>query len=836
MQLFLRVHLRGLWESRSRGLFAVAGVALGVTVVVGVTMLNAQVGRPFEKSRVGRARQNVWQVTPVVQGRLPESFFRRLEGVAGRARSVPVTAELTPMIGPRGRTAGVLLLGTDCRIEAVVGGFDCASRVAGRMVSGPGVPLAVSRRAAEALGASAGSSVALPGGLAGEAHVGRIFDDAALRDLNNGFLAVADVPAVQSLLGRQGFLSEAYVVGAGGVTRMGLERAMDGVALVSAPRSRLPAFLQLARQFLGLVSVLAFLVGVLIALNAVGLALEERRVAIGTLGALGASNSRLLVGFLGEGAVLGLIGGLVALPGGYLFGGFLLEGFGTTLLRGTGAEVSPGFEISLVLVGIAAGVLAGLLAAFPAAVGVLRAGPLASMGDVAGRTRQRPPLRWPAPVGLALIAVGVLTAPAFGKGRVPLAVGYVGVGLAVTGFVLVLTWVAPRATNALAYGAGYVRPAESCLSIADLARLPNRTAFTVAVLSMGATVAVAVFSLQSITNDTFTTLRRRMFADTVIVSGQRVGDQREGYVSDALLERVRQVNEGGAVTPRYRAIIPSPTEPRLVMAFPVGSAYARDYVRVVGPERRAWSRIARGQVGLSTLAAGRLGARPGSRVRLPTVLGPRDFSVATVFEPRFGDDTGIGEWILVSPEVGRRFWGTVRTDLSATPAPGRGPAALASRLRVLRTAEVADLSRQVADSRESVARYLGPFNLLAFALLAVAGAAVLNMLFLGLVQRRRERAVFRALGMTTELERRVILVETACMAALAALAAAGGALLFSWLLVAASPVFFGVSLRWEPVGSALATGALAALLVAFLGALWPVAYAGRFSAEALRAE
>ena len=74
------------------------------------------------------------------------------------------------------------------------------------------------------------------------------------------------------------------------------------------------------------------LVGLLIALNTILLAVEDRRAVMGTIGAIGARPVGLFGGMLGEGAVIGVLGGLLGVPSGFLLGSHLVDRFGEAML------------------------------------------------------------------------------------------------------------------------------------------------------------------------------------------------------------------------------------------------------------------------------------------------------------------------------------------------------------------------------------------------------------------------------------------------------------------------------------------------------------------------
>ena len=63
-----------------------------------------------------------------------------------------------------------------------------------------------------------------------------------------------------------------------------------------------------------------------------------------------------------------------------------------------------------------------------------------------------------------------------------------------------------------------------------------------------------------------------------------------------------------------------------------------------------------------------------------------------------------------------------------------------------------------------ITRFLRPYTIAGYVVMAAAGLSVLNVFVLGLVQRWRERAGLRAIGMTAGQERAVIVANAACSA------------------------------------------------------------------------
>ena len=95
-----------------------------------------------------------------------------------------------------------------------------------------------------------------------------------------------------------------------------------------------------------------------------------------------------------------------------------------------------------------------------------------------------------------------------------------------------------------------------------------------------------------------------------------------------------------------------------------------------------------------------------------------------------------------------------------------------------------------------ITRFLEPLTIAAYVVMAAAGMSVLNVFVLGLVQRKRERAALRAIGVTPGQEQAVIIANAGLLGLLVAgLAVLGGVgLTYLWSL--GSPVFYGIKIDW----------------------------------------
>lgn len=850
---FRRIHLAALIADWHRTLLSVIGVALGVTVVLGTLILKSELVRPFDSfgpALTHAADFGVVEVVPNVSGRLPIDTVDRLRAeVAGARAVIPVVAALTPVEVTGGRphpvrpTQGFFLLGGSCQIELLVGAFDCERRAREvEPVPGPGVPLQIPAVIAARHGLQLGDEVRIPGLPPGSAHLGWTFPEFdRVAGVNGGYVLFApSADLAASLVGIPGYATAAFVLPEQGTdgsrVAADVDRVIAGVATADAPRTHLPAILVGAAQNLNLTALAGIIIGVLIAVNTVLLAVEDRRAVMGTIGAIGAKPVGLFGGMLGEGAAVGLLGGLLGVPSGFLFGTYLLDRFGRSMLAGSGGTVTAHFTPALVGIGAAAGIVCGIIAMLGPSTRLLRDGPLASMASVAGVQHARKIPTWPLGAGVILLAGAVVVMKIFERGSLPLGMGINGLTLALCGVVLVTVWFAPRGARVLIELLTFARPAVGRLLGADTRRYAVLFALCAALLAESASLVIGSYGMQLLGTQQVAAQKADRLPTALLISAQSVFDQRAGRISDSTFELVAGAARGRQVSSHWRSTISSGTSSRLVDGVTPGDWYSQALYEPAGNGDRFWRGLRDGEVGLSTIAASRLGVAAGGTVELPTVGGLKRYLVAGIFRPRMVNDAAVGDIVLVADELARSDWAAVRDQVAvAYPSAADASAHRDDFLRLGAGLSVYDDDEWRTVASAGITRFLEPLTIAGYVVMAAAGLSVLNVFVLGLVQRRRERAALRAIGVTPGQERAVIIANAALLGVIVSGIAvfSGVGLTYLWSL--GSPVFYGTEIDWGVAPLALRTGVAAVFVLVVAAAVYPVVHSGRLeTAEVLR--
>lgn len=841
---FRRIHLAALIVDWRRTLLSAIGVAVGVTVVLGTLILKTELARPFDSfgpSLTHAADLGVVAVTPNVSDRLPISTVEDLRAkVTGAEAVIPIVAALTP-VDMAGERHGFFLLGGSCQIELLVGPFNCAQRARDeKPVAGPGVPLQIPTVIAQRHGLRLGEELRIPGLPPGSAHLGWTFHEfERVEGINDGYVLLApsaDVAA--NMLATQGYFTSAFVVPRPGAEiTTDIDRVIAGIATVGPPRPQRPAVFTNAAQSFNLTVLVGVIVGVLIAVNTILLAVEDRRAVMGAIGAIGARPLGLFGGMLGEGVIVGLLGGLLGVPGGFLLGMYLVNRFGTSMLAGSGGILTTHFTPSLIAIGAAAGIVSGILAMVGPAVRLAREGPLASMASAGGVQRARSIPMWVLFAGIAALAGGVVVSKIFERGRLPLAMGINGMTVGLLGVVLVTMWVAPRAAEVLIGLMTRARPDIGRLLGADVRRYSVLFALSAALLTDGTSLAIASHAMQLLGAEQVAAQKADRLPDSLLIAGQSILDQRTSQITDSTFALVTGVADGRSVSSRWRSKISSGSMPRLVIGVTPGDWYSEALYQPTTSPDALWKGLREGKIGLSEIAASRLGAGTGATVELATVDGPKRYRVAGIFRPRIIDDTAVGDIVLASESRARSDWAAVRDQVAVEYRSAEEASAHRNDFLNLDAGlSVYDNEQWRSVAATGITRFLKPFTMSGYVVMVAAGLSVLNVFVLGLVQRKRERAVLRAIGVVPGQEQAVVIAHAVLLGLLVAVFGGLGGVGLTYLWSLGSPVYYGIRIDWAVLGLPLRTGAAAVTALVLAASVYPAIHARRLEpAEELRA-
>ena len=281
--------LRPLRRDLLRSGLTILSVALGVAVVIAVDLAGDAATGSFQSSLTSLVGKVDYEIT--ANGGVDERVIAKLTALPVNARFAPVI-EQPITVADKG---SVTLYGVDSVIEPTA--------------------VAISSDSAERFGWKTGDAIELRG----REHTGQFRVRAIVSGQTVGWVAV-DIAAAQQLLDLYGKLDRIEVTLEPGEDAADVERLVRGAVPstydVSTPGARSEENQRMLRAFrwnLRILSYISLLVGAFLIYNAMAVSVVRRRTEIGILRAIGLSARGVLAIFLGEAAVLGLVGSLAGI-------------------------------------------------------------------------------------------------------------------------------------------------------------------------------------------------------------------------------------------------------------------------------------------------------------------------------------------------------------------------------------------------------------------------------------------------------------------------------------------------------------------------------------------
>ncbi|WFE99412.1 FtsX-like permease family protein [Micromonospora sp. WMMD964] len=808
----IRLTLRSLRAEALRMLLSALAVVLGVAFVAG-TMIFVDGMRAGTYERAGTFdRHTDLGVYSAGREVLPPTLVDRVRAVDGVAAAAGELTDTAGVLGVDGRPVLGFTVLAAIPTEDALRSYDV---VAGRLPDRAGeVVLDAQTVAAE--GFALGAAVRV-GGATGPAHpytlVGTVDVAGTARDVGGPFVGMVG-PDALALTGRRGY-GRVLVAARPGVSVAALTerlRAVVGGEATVKSRAQIldeavedavrnvEQFRMLLLIFVGVAVVVA---GFVIA-NTFAIVLAQRTRRTALLRLIGATRGQVFRAAVLESAVLGL----VASACGVLLGVALAGGMRLVMSR-LDAPVTGGLTVtgSTVVTGLLLGTALTVCAALLPAWRGTRVAPVAALTDAAvqparaaGRVRLA--------VGAVVLAVGVAAlAGAADAGQLLLVA--VGGVLAFFGIVLFGPVLVPALARVFGWPARRVLGATGELAVANTIRNPRRVAASATALVIGIGLVSAFMVGARSTKDGIERSVDAQIGTDFVVSG--IGQNLPAALAGELAARPEL-----GVVHEQRSTVVDDVEIRAAHPALVG----RTLDAVLAGDA---ARLGPGQVLVHRESAQARGWQVGSSV---TVRG-RSFRVAAVVtDDTSGDGAPTGHVIDMADEDFAALFPDQRGFLAEVdPAAGvsadRAREAIETVLGRYPTVNLMDQGAYKKMLTGTVDMLLVFVTALLGLAVVIALVGVANTLSLSVVERTRENAVLRAVGLTRGRLRGVLAVEAVLMALVGAVlgvALGTGVSASAMALLARLGGDFHVVLPLGQLGLTLAVAVVAALLASVLPA------------------
>ena len=855
-----------LWAASARHLLrhpaqlalALLGLALGVATIIAVDIATASSGRAFELSMEavnGAATHEIRggpggvdetlyvrlktsgvavALTPIVEGYVDVGYETlQLVGIdplvdatvrgdsrlssAGRAGGASGGADRSA--GDSGRSSGEAARGAG---GASPGGIESITR----WLTEPGAAVMAAGTAAR-LGIGVDQSFRLR--IGGAVREGKLIG--TLGGAGSGFdtLLLSDISQAQEWLGMQGRLSRIDVRvppgSEGEQTLKQLQAQLPAGVLLEPAERRTKQSLDMTAAFttnLQAMSLLALLVGVFLIFSAVSFAVVQRRRVIGVLRALGATRSRVLAMILTEALMLGVVGAALGLVLGVFIGRELVALVSRTIndlyfVVAVNDVVIPGLAVAKA---VGAGIGVALFAAAVPAIEVANSAPSLGLRRSVVEQRAVHASRW-------LVGASVVLAAAAGVivlfSTRSLLAGFVAL------FLLLLTVAAitPALLRAMAMATSRVVGRFSPiarLASGDIAASLSRTGVAVASLGLAIASMIGVsIMVESFRESLRTYLTQTIRADLYITAPGPGFGRPERRIEPDVLRDILTLPAIAEHTESRRVTVDSTRGPIRVDAIRLVPA-SRDAMPLIsGSRATTWAAFERGAVVVSEPLAWHLQLNVGDRLMLQTTSGARSFDVAGIYR-EYGNDQGT---MLMSRDVYRRFWqDDAVTAIGVYLEPGTdAPAAKAliretvrrrQALAMTSNYEVRAISMRIFERTFVITRVL--YWLTA----GVAAIGLISALLAWELERSRELAILRALGLTPRGAAGLIEAQTAFMGFVAFIAAIPAGVLTAVLLITViNRRAFGWQIEFHITAQQFANAFAVAMIAALVAGVYP---------------
>jgi putative ABC transport system permease protein len=848
-----RIALRFLRARNARPVLTIVAIALGVALVCALDIVSRSMQLAFDEIIDTMAGRTALEVSAGDGGLLKEEVAAEITRVPGVELAVPVVhATAFPTDGSG---EAVTVQGIDLLNDGALRVYE-ARDASGQPIDDPVRFLANPRAVILTRSFAARRGLAEGGTIELDTPRGRrtftilaLLEPAGVARVYGGNLVVMDVAAAEDVFTARGMVSRVDVVvrraASVDAVRTAIATALPPGLHVTTPAQR-KVDLQRVMQSFGLlvraIGLVGLLVAYLIAFNGVSSGFERRGWQLGVLAAIGARPRAIWREQMKE----AFLNGVASVALGVVLGLVLARALLPVVVTATALNfnvIAPHVQLvptaASITTAIVLGIGATLLAAWLPAARAVRLGIAMTLG---GRGREVPVegrRRWTSTVALGVAALVAIV--------LQWALASPIVGLVATGLVAAtVAAAAPPLVQMIATRAGpWLRRAGHAsghLAATGLRDHPRRVGLTTATIAVGiAAVAWLWILARSFEGSVVDALGRAIRADLVVTSTNIGSGFLEAPLGGEVVDAVRAV-PGVQAAAGWRAL-EWPYRGDVIGLSAYDAIYFRDRRFGEWPLHASsipdpWDVVARGEgVVVSTSFVKSFGVGAGGTLELDTPTGPASLPIVGVttdfvspkgtielardlFERRWRDATVTRTFVLKSDDVAA---GELRARLAAALGTTFG-------VRILSARELMDyFVTQVRRAFSVIPIFAGTVYLVILVGLA-------SSLATSVLDRRRELAVVRAIGLRPALVRRVVVLESLVIGiAGLGLAAAGGLALATMWVTQTFQLLLGWALQVSIPGPELLAVGFTTLLVCYLAARAPARRAEALEvAEALR--
>jgi putative ABC transport system permease protein len=516
-------------------------------------------------------------------------------------------------------------------------------------------------------------------------------------------------------------------------------------------------------------SFVALLVGVYIIFNSFTIAVNQRWKEIGILRAVGVEQGNVSRMFLFEALLMGVIGSLVGIAG-----GFLLASAANRVMRGMVAAVygvvstaAPArLHLDQCALAFALGVAASMIGAWYPARGASCLDPAMALHNIEARQRETV-LGWRRiGAGLLLIAAGAALV-VWTPSRLGLPIQFVFATIVLLGLTIVLPKMVLWSARAMRPIMNWAGGSEGALAVDAMIQTPRRCAATVGALMVGLMFVFSTASyIQSYRQMIDRWMNQVLNADIFVATSAMLRSTSYHFTEDlgrkiAALPGVSRVENV-----RFTAI-PYRGDTAAVIAIEMDGFLMRSQNAIEGADSgTVHDRLTRGEgVLVSRNFALRWGVGIGNRVTLQSPTGTLERPILGFLDD-YRSEKGT---IFMDRALYQKYWGDDAVDfIDVDLNPGVDQLAMKKEVERLTAGSFHAFVYTNAEFKRWISSLVDQFFTLNYMQLVVAVTiailGIVNTLLISVSERRREIGIVRAIGGLRSQIRKLVLLEAVAVA------------------------------------------------------------------------
>jgi putative ABC transport system permease protein len=837
---------RNLWVRKSRTLLTLSGVALGVALVLAVSITNASAKKSFEDffaQASGNANLTIADAASMsVQKGFRASLLRQVKSFPGVVTAVGMTADSALLLGKDKQITNLTVLGVEPEDDIRVRSYELAQ---GRFLKAGdrSYEIVLPKPLAEKRGLALDDKVELQVGQESQTFtlIGLLADKGAARAYN-GSVGYVTLDVARDVFERSDKYDQIDLVAESAIAdksdqldrlKADLQDQLGDSFTVDYPASTGKSIADAISGLttaLGMFTIIALIVSALLTYNTFSMIALERTHEWGLLRSLGTGRGQLLRLVLVEAVFMALIGAGLGLLGG-LFLAIPLTRM-MSVMFGGGLEITA-MDIPLegVVSAAVSGIVVTLLASLLPARNVTRITPMEAL-RTRSEKREGFIVRHGWKIGLALLAVFIGDA-AFGllpgSGQLSLIVAF--------GSVTFLTpMVISLLERVIRYGMALLYGMPGRLGSLNIQRNKSRATLTVSVIVVGAAMTVGMGGMQVSFKAELESWIEAAVGGDLWISGMTPMRSEVG-------QRIAMTTGIGAITPErwlYVTMTGAMSDKgfaqrkEVILCRVIDPATRRNVtnIRFTEDEDQAeqmWADFANGDaVFIAGFVQQLYGLKRGDLLRVRTARGEHDFRVAGVITDIFqGGRSIIGSW----GDMKKYFGQNNATFYIAKLAPGADAKTVEQILKdglgKSRHLTIQSGTEWRAEISKMTMQFFVLFDAIVYVAVIVGLLGVINTMTMSVLERVREIGMLRSIGMTRRQVTGMVLAEAGTMGIIAALFGVGAGLLLSVMMVNGMKQGTGWHVSWVLPVAPLRSSIVIALVVSQLAAIYPTVRAVR---------